>query len=339
MISKIDLKRNIIILFSFFMSLILIPLLAVGKSNFYLFHEKGDKNFDLKINDQNKNEVQFFYVFDESVNKILKLSDREFLCGAVAAEMPAAFEKEALKAQAVACYTYFGRERNNKKSRKEKGYDFTANTEKWKNYVPKDQMNVKWGNSFEKYYKKISDAVDCVLGEVIEKDGDLILAAYHAISSGKTEKSADVFGGDLNYLVNVESPGDKLASGYESRVEVPIENFKKKLTTAWGECNFNGDPKEWVGNFEVTEGGMIKKIKICGHEAKGSEIRKIFDLRSSDFELKYDCENAKFLFIVKGYGHGVGMSQYGAQYMAKQGADYKQILRWYYPGTSIVKLY
>ena len=261
------------------------------------------------------------------------------MCGVVASEMPALFEREALKAQAVASYTYFCRERE--KSRKDKNsnktYDFTVNTAKWQNYIPKEQLKLKWGQKFEDYYEKIKSCVDEVFPEVLQDDGQLILAAYHAISSGKTEKCKDVFGSDLKYLTNVQSPSDKLVEGYETKVEVNTKDFKNRLNSCFTDCIFDENPDKWIKSPIHTQGGMVKEITIGSKTLSGPKVRAIFGLRSSDFDVIYNSEEEKFIFTVHGYGHGVGMSQHGAQYMAKQGENYKKILSWYYPSTSIKK--
>lgn len=336
------LKKRITILCSLFLFMILVPLLAVakGEKNFILSSESKPENVILREKKLPKTN-SCFCVLDESKNEIINIPDEEFLCGAVSAEMPAAFEKEAIKAQAVASYTYFCRARNNhiNSSKDEKNYEFTIDSQNGKNYISENQRRQKWGENFEKYNEKIKSAVKEVFGEVVEKKGDLILAAYHAISSGVTEKSEDVFGGNLDYLKNVESPGDKLASGYESEVKISCDDFKSKIKSNSPDSLLDGDPSKWIGEFEKTDGGMIKKIIIGGAEFKGPDIRKIFGLRSSDFSIIYDSEEKIFIFKVYGYGHGVGMSQCGAQYMAKQGSDYRQILSWYYPDTTIEKLF
>ena len=333
-------KRKLITLLLLFLSMIFIPLLSVFGKNKEIPDIKPSSKEITKSKNLNC-ENNFFTVLDESDNKIIKISDREFLYGVVASEMPALFEEEALKAQAVASYTYFCRERNKfrKSNPSNTDYEFTVNTSKWINYIPKEQMQLKWGENFEKYYNKIKKCVDSVFPEVIEEEnGELILAAYHAISSGKTEQCKDVFGGDLKYLTNVESPGDKLVPNYETLVEISVDEFKKALLNEIKESEIKENPKEWLGDYTRSDGGMIKEINIFSKTFKGSDIRKIFGLRSSDFDLNYNSETDKFIFTVRGYGHGVGMSQHGAQYMAKQSANYKEILSWYYPNTYITNL-
>ena len=316
--------------------IILIPLLAVTKNN----RKQSGANYQKSsIGNCEANAQKSFCVLDESTGNIMNIPDEEFLYGVVSTEMPAKFENEALKAQAVASYTYFCRARNLERSKNgEKKYDFTVDTQKALNYITKDQRKSKWGNRFDEYEEKIENAVNSVLGEIIEDEGEPILAAYHAISSGRTEKSEDVFGGSVKYLTNVESPGDKIASGYETTTKIDSEKFKEILSLKFSDLKFDTLPEKWVGTLKRTEGGMVKEIDICGENFKGTEMRSMFALRSSDFDLWFDKVENKFVFKVRGYGHGVGMSQYGAQYMALEGSDYKKILSWYYPGTSIVKM-
>ncbi len=335
---KWNFKKKILLLSIMFLSMVLIPLLSVyGKKSNLCLKSPILENAELKKSIKSDD---CFCVLDEATNKIVKIPDKEFLCGVVASEMPALFEEEALKAQAVASYTYFCRERNKFKNLKnpDRKYEFTVDSCKGLNYISKEQMKIRWGNNFEKFYSKIEKCVSEVFPEVIENDGDLILAAYHAISSGETEKSEDVFGGDLNYLTNVESPGDKLAKGYESKAEVPLEIFKEKILKEYKECKFGDNPSDWIKDLSRTQGGMVKGITIGSYKTTGNQVRNMFDLRSADFEIFYDSQERKFIFTVYGYGHGVGMSQNGAQYMAKQGSNYKQILSWYYPNTSVVSL-
>ena len=330
--------KIIIVFCGFFLIMILIPLLAVWKSKDKFTVLANSNNLLFGEDYSNASEdYKYFRVLDESDGKIKNIPEKEFLYSIVSIEMPANFEIEALKAQAVASYTYFCRIRNSKseKKNKENEYDFTIDSQRCNNYMSIEKMKDKWGQKFDSCYKKIKDAVDSVYGEVIEDDGELILAAYHAISSGKTEKSADVFGGDLKYLTNVESPGDKLVSGYKSEVGIDVEKFKQIISEKFNDCKFVGNPSDWIGNVSRTEGGMVKEINICSKNFKGIEIRKLFSLRSSDFELTFDENENKFIFKVIGYGHGVGMSQYGAQYMALNGSSYKEILNWYYPNAIV----
>ncbi len=316
--------------------IILTPLLALTKTN----RDRREINYyESHIGNCETNAQKCFCVLDESSGNIINIPEREFLYGVVSTEMPARFENEAIKAQAVASYTYFCRARNLERAKDNASkYDFTVDTQKALNYITKEQRKVKWGNHFDEFEEKIENAVDSVFGEIIEDEGEPILAAYHAISSGITEKSEDVFGGNVKYLTNVESSGDRAAAGYETIAKIDGEKFKGILSSKSCNLKFSKPCSEWIGTPKRSKGGMVKEIDICGKTFKGTEIRSMFALRSSDFDLWFDASDNKFIFKVRGYGHGVGMSQYGAQYMALEGNDYKKILSWYYPGTSIVKI-
>lgn len=324
-----------IFLFSFMCT---VPLITIdnGKNKINLVPPtKKSENVKLPTTLPQKENV--FKIYDTSKDKVVSISISDFLYGAVAYELSPSFHEETLKAQAVATYTYFCREKESNRSNKDsslKGADFKADLEKGQYYLSENKLKERWGSNFEKNFKKIKDAVDNVIGQKIVYENEPILAAYHAISSGKTEYSRDVFGGDLNYLKAVPSPGDMFAPGYQTKNEVDIETFKNKLAASNSKIEFLEDPTSWLTDIQKTESGRIKNIKICNQDFSGDDIRNIFSLRSADFNISF--EDNKFVFTVFGYGHGVGMSQYGAEYMAKQGASYKEILNWYYPGTEII---
>ncbi len=318
--------------------MILVPLLSLQNHNAFSCNKtKNNKVINISKNIQNRN---YFLILDTYNNNILKIPDKEFLYSVVASEMPVLFEPEAIKAQAVASYTYFCKKRQDNQNSKKNNYDFEVNSQKSLNYITKQELHNRWGSNFENYYNKIKNCVDSVFPEVMQDDkNDLVLAVYHAMSSGVTEKSQDVFTQDLNYLTNVQSPGDKLAKGYKTTSEFLAQNFKNKILSYKKLCKLdNNNILNWVKNPVRTSGGMVKEITIGSEKFSGSEIREIFNLRSANFNIIYNQQENKFVFSTFGYGHGVGMSQYGAQHMAQQGADYKQILSTYYPGTIVLKL-
>lgn len=312
--------------------MILIPLISVGKNQSPRAQstnaEPGSPTNSVATSDNS-----FFYVLDESSNNILKMPANELLYGTVATEMPASYEEESLKAQTIASYTYFCHLKESKP--KTQKYDFKINPQKGLNFISKEQMEKNWGNRFGDYFEKIKNAVDKVFGKQITYNGKPIFAAYHAISSGITEKSADVFGGELCYLTNVESSGDKSAKGYETKTEFSKDEFKKILNDK-NNCNLEILPQNPITNCERTNAGTVKKITIGSAEFKGPDIRNFFGLRSANFKIDYIPQSEKFIITAFGYGHGVGMSQYGANHMAKNGKSYKEILAWYYPHTKLI---
>lgn len=353
-------KRMPLILLTLFLLMLLIPFLSIGAKT--IPHDpESSSSFENSVPDSTSKESssdspassseassetkqpadngKSFKILDTSQDKVITVPDREFTYGAVVAEMLPSFSPEALKAQAVAAYTHYSRLREEQKKSPDdslKGADFKGDLKNWRVYVSKEQMQDRWEDSFDSYYKKITEAVDPVLYQALTYDGELITAAYHAISSGNTETSQDVFQKALPYLVSVPSPGDLLAPDYKTTVTLTADEFKKSAEKAFDGIKFSGTEQTWVGSPKRTGAGMVKEIKLGDKTVTGLQVRDAFSLRSADFDLLYQGD--EFVFTVRGYGHGVGMSQYGAKYMAEQGSDYRQILTWYYPGAKIETL-
>lgn len=272
-----------------------------------------------------------FKILDISSGEILTLSDEEFLIGAIAAEMPPSYETEALKAQCVAAYTCYAKKRADERENPHeelKGADFSADLSQKMIYLTPERMKDDCGDSYNDIYNKIKSVVESVKGEVLTYKGEIITCTYFAISSGTTDSFEDVFGSSLPYLVSVSSPYDMLAPNYKSEKTVTADEFKKTISDISKNADFSKEEQNWLGKVERTASETVQTITIGGQKLKGSEIRKAFGLKSACFEVKY--KDGKFTFTVKGYGHNVGMSQYGANEMAKQGATYLEILHHYY---------
>lgn len=272
----------------------------------------------------------FFTVYNTETEKTEEIPRKEYLFGVVAAEMPALYHEEALKAQAIAAYTYAC---SRKAQNSGKSYDITTDPTLDQNYITKEAAIEKWGDNADEYIKKIEDIINDTDGYMITYNGSAITAVYHAISSGKTEDCKNIWGSSLPYLKSVVSEGDKLAKGYISKAEFSAEDIKEKFSDI---ADFSSAPEDWFQKSERTDSGTVSKISLCGEAITGSEIRNALDLRSSNFEIEYTDE--KFIFTVYGYGHGVGMSQNGADYMAKQGCDFKEILTHYYTDCKVEKV-
>lgn len=279
-----------------------------------------------------------FKVLDEATGEILNVNIKDFLIRSVACEMDPGFEVEALKAQAVAAFTYFKNLQKKQKStpkEENKTCDFKVNSENRIYYMKEETLKERWGDNYEKYREKFSNLVDSVFGEVLKKDGEYIKALYFSISSGNTENIKDVFGSDENYLVSVPSPYDQLSPGYLSKKEVTTKEFIETLESKLNKTGIIKDQDNMIGQIERTKTGMVKNIKIGNENITGRKMREFFNLRSANFDIEKIDD--KIIFTVRGYGHGVGMSQYGANEMAKQGATYSQILSWYYKGANLEK--
>lgn len=239
-----------------------------------------------------------------------------YIVGVVAGEMPWNFPHEALKAQAVAARTYAVRQLESNANTK---YEDIAQA-----YVSMNTMKKMWGNNFEKYYCKIKNAVYSTKGEILEYNNEPILAAFCSTTNGYTENCEDVWTQSLPYLTSVKSEGEEFSPYYSDKVVLS----KKKFTEIFGGVN--------VSNWEKTGAGYVKAVKINGNLYTGNRIRQILGLKSTSFEINISGDDV--IISTKGYGHGVGMSQYGACYLANNGSDYKEILQHYYKGAILKNL-
>lgn len=243
----------------------------------------------------------------------LKKELDEYLLGVVAGEMPANFEKEALKAQVVASRT-FVMSRNLK-------VDNTTNTQV---YLTDEQMKEKWNDNYDKYKNKIEEAIKETHNEVMTYDGKYISALFFSSSNGKTNNCEDYFNGGKPYLKSVESKWDLI----EDKNNIREKSFTKEQLSNI----FNVS----LPSFKIMsylESDYVKEVVVSNKSYTGREIRELLSLPSSSFKIKYTKN--KYIFITSGYGHGVGMSQYGAQGMAKENKNYKDILNHYYKNIKI----
>ena len=270
-----------------------------------------------------------FKILRSATGEVEEISYDDYIFGVLAAEMPASYEAEALKAQAVAAHTFA---LHRKATNKNKDYDITDDFTIDQAFITEESAKEKWGDNADEYITKLKNAVESTKNLALTYNGEIALAVYHAISFGKTEDCKNVWGGNYPYLVSVSSAGDKLSPNYKSTKSVTLEEIK----TAFKELNLSNTPADYFKNIIKTEAGGIKSVTLCGNQVSGGEIRKQLDLRSNCFEVAY--KDGAFQFTVYGYGHGVGMSQTGANYMAQQGADFKEILCHYYTGCKIEKV-
>ncbi len=270
-----------------------------------------------------------FRVLDASAGVIYTFAERDFLIYTVAAELPASYPPEALKAQAVAAYTYYTYQKNRHAAGVEDA-DFSDVPGDFPTAYTAEALKKRWGDEYEHYLQKIADAVDAVAGEMVLYNGEPIFAAYHSCNSGLTETAKTVWNVDYPYLRSVASSGDKLSPKYSSTVTVSDKEF----AAAFPELKLTGDAGTWItGKPTVSEAGTVTSITIGGKSLTGREVRTALGLRSACFTVSHGTEG--FTFTVTGYGHGVGMSQYGAKEMADRGFTYDEILKHYYTGVTV----
>jgi len=272
-------------------------------------------------------ETTFFYsepnitIKNSKTNSIDNLKLEEYIIGVVAAEMPASFNEEALKAQAIASRTYATYKMQNTK----KEYDVVTDVTD-QSYITIDEMKEKWDSDFEKYYKKIKNAVNETKGKVMYYDNNIIEAYYFAMSNGYTEDVSLVFSEDRDYLQSVKSTHDNSTlKNFEVTTIYTKEEICKKLKLICNELVFT--------NIKRSNTNRVNYITVNGVIFKGTLFRTKLGLRSTDFSISE--KNNTFEITTKGYGHGVGMSQYGANGMANDGYTYEEILKYYYKNIKI----
>lgn len=251
-----------------------------------------------------------------------ELELEEYIIGVVAGEMPASFEVEALKAQAIAARSYA----MNKVNSSKETYDLVTDVSN-QVYITQDEMKEKWQSEYDYYYKKIKDAVLETKGLVMKYNDEIISAYYFAMSNGSTEDVSLVFGESKDYLQSVDSSWDENVKNFTVEINITKEEFCKKLDISCDDII--------IKDIKRSETNRVNEITINNKTFKGTEVRSILNLRSTDFNIEI---NESIKITTKGYGHGVGMSQYGANEMAKNGSTYEEILKHYYNNIEISKI-
>ena len=265
-------------------------------------------------------------VYLANEDKVVDMDINEYLTGVVAAEMPADFEYEALKAQAVAARTYlYSRIEQTAAGNIAESHNGAA--------VCTDYHHCQaYTADRDRYTDNISAAVTDTTGQIMTYNGEIISALFHSTSSGSTESAVDVWGNDVPYLQSVSSSGDIESPKYLSSLTISVDEFK---TIAEEKIEGVSWDKPLFDNINRSSAGGIISLEIGGVTVKGTDFRSIYDLRSTNAELTE--KDGDIIMSVRGYGHGVGMSQYGANYMAAHGSGYEEILKAYYTGIEIEK--
>ena len=257
-----------------------------------------------------------------------------YLTGVVRGEMPASFEMEALRAQAAAerSYVYYQLAAGRKDAHPDA--DFCTDHTCCSAYLSETAAREKWGGDFAPWNTRVEQAVSDTDGQVVLYNGRPILAVFHSSSAGRTAAAGDVWSGDLPYLVSVDSPeGEETVPNYYSTVTFTAAEAKEKLLAAHPELKLSGTPDRWFGAAAENGSGRVETVSVGGTDIEGTELRRIFGLRSACFTVAADSESVTFR--VTGYGHGVGMSQYGDNQLAREGKTWQEILEWYYTDATV----
>ena len=274
-----------------------------------------------------------FLLADQSAGAVVSVPRREYLIGAVAAEMPISWPDEALKAQAIAAHSYALYCRDHA-AEPASGW-LSVDPVRRQGYLTDAVLRSYWGTAYEQNYARLSALVDEVLNDLLFYDNAPACTSYFAISNGRTEASENVWGTALPYLIPVDSSTDLSADNYQYTAVFSAAQVQQ----AFSGLGITADlaaPESWFGPVEQTPSGYTKSLTVCGQTVSGTALRQALGLRSTCFTVQYQSGN--FSFTTRGYGHGVGLSQWGAKAMAEQDADYADILAHYYPGTQLHRM-
>lgn len=262
------------------------------------------------------------------------LSLEDYLWGVVSAEMPASFPLEALKAQAVAARTYTA-ERLLQGTKHEKG-QVCDDSGCCQAYLDREERMALWGEEAvaAEYDEKIKTAIAQTDGLYVLYQGEPIDAVFFSSASGQTVDAQEVWGAETPYLVGVDSPEGEEVPNYHTQVVLPLEEVRSLVEQTYPKADLGGNPETWFTQLVENSAGGVGQMALGGVTLTGGQLRTLFSLRSPSFTVAYQEET--FVFSVTGYGHGVGMSQYGAKTLADQGKHFQEILTWYYTDTQVV---
>lgn len=257
------------------------------------------------------------------------VSVRDFLIGAAACELPPDWPDDAILAQMAAAHSY---------ALSLGGAAFACNSAQCAGWTSAEVLRARWGETFSTYYTRLSALADKAAGAVLCWQGAPAAACYHSISAGQTEASQNVWLTAVPYLQGVASPWDADAPGFETAVTYSAEQvYSILLALGLDTDEIPNAPAGWFGEGVSDAAGYLAELPVCGQVFSGTRLRSAFSLRSAAFTVAYDAGENAFTFTTHGYGHGVGLSQYGAKAMAEQGKTWREILEWYFPGCEVVE--
>jgi len=332
-------RKFFVYLFAFLMIFFLLPALLTNRGEVSASVKEENTRKEENLTQENINTEEYDYkqygiikLLHKNTNEVEEVPIDTYLCNVVSAEMPADYEKEALKAQAIVARTYTIYKIQNKKHENADICDDSSCCQAW---VSKETRLSRWDeDKRESNWKKIEECVNETKGKIITYEGKPINAFFHANSGGKTEIPVNVWGGTgYPYLQVVETAGEEGYDQYESEVSLTKEELIDKLETKYSDISIDFNNQDDIKILEYTNSGRVKTVKFGNHNLSGVETRTLLGLRSTNFEISRDGDNIKF--TVKGYGHGVGMSQTGADSLAKEGKNCFDIINHFYIGVQI----
>lgn len=278
----------------------------------------------------------YYLILDIESDSVLHLTPAEYIMGVTAAEMPISYETEALKAQAVAAHSYalwqMGRQLKNPDPSL-KGAFLSTDSAHFQAYLSEEERQALWGDAFEEKEAKLQEAVNSVINQILTYQGDPVAAAFHALSAGETESAENVWGQAEACLTSVTSPWDAESPELTAETIFTVQEAAAILSARLETPQMGEDPSTWITIQKRSASGMVTEAQAGGTVVSGTELREWFGLPSANFEVTFSDD--AFCFTTKGKGHGVGMSQYGANAMALEGSSFSEILLHYYSGAVI----
>ena len=268
-------------------------------------------------------------LYDEAAGQTVSVSPADYMAGAVASEMPLTWPEDALIAQMVASHTYALYCRDHGGSDTE-GW-LRVNSALASGWTDEAPLRARWGDEFEQNWARLIELAGQAADALVVYEDAPALTAYHAISSGHTEASSQVWGESLPYLCGVDSVWDKYSDEYEVTIRYSDTQFAAAAASLG--LTLEGDPEDWIGASLWDKAGYVQSIEIGGAPYGGTAVRDALDLRSACFAIAW--RGGQFVITTRGYGHGVGLSQYGAKAMAEGGASWQEILEYYFPGCTV----
>lgn len=333
-------KKMLLYLISFILICFIMPAMMTRRTAITVTQEEKNSEIQNNIEEVNKKDDEKYEyskygtitLLHKKTGETEQVNIDEYLCNVVSAEMPADYETEALKAQTIVARTYTIYKILNKKHENADICDDSSCCQAW---ISKENRLARWEeNKRESNWQKICECVDSTKGKIITYDNKPINAFFHSNSGGITEVPVNVWGGTrYPYLQSVETSGEDTYTQYSSEVTFTQEELLNKLKEKYDDISIDFSNNDDIKILEYTESTRVKTIKLGNHEISGVEARTLFGLRSTNFEIIK--EDNKIKFSVKGYGHGVGMSQTGADSMAKQGSNADEIIKHFYTGVEI----
>ena len=304
----------------------------------YIYSETGDTLYpsdgetpsQTSVSDNNSSENTKFTLYNLETGTTDEIELIPFLIGSAACEMPASYEEEAIKAQMIACHSYYLYCQENDVP--DDSINLSYDERNMQKYASAERLKEFWGNGFEENYSKFLRCAEDIRDIVVTYNGNAALTAYYAVSCGTTQSSEKEWGTPLDYLIPVDSPYDALSDDYLKIKTYSVQEMYDRFMLNFAGLELDMEhPEEWIGEINYNQSGYVDTVKINKSKIRGKDFREYFELKSCCFMIFYQ-DNA-FSIATKGYGHGVGMSQFGANRLAMEGKDFREILQHYYPGT------